>query len=290
MANKKFQSLIEYILLRTFLATFGLLPYKFIAYSMAMLFVFAGKILRIRRSLVTKQLKMVFPDWTDKKIVQIADNVYYHLGITAAEVFFADDNYLFKRAKYEGFDYIKNALKEKQKIIFVSAHYGNWELGAKYVAINSNRFYTVVKKQRNQYFDHYINNKRLKSNIYTIPMTSALKHIFTALNNNYVVAFLVDQHANSQGIRIPFLGYETNVFTSVAKMALKTGAIILPCFDIREGLVNHRMIICEPIKTENLINDDANVLDITKKIMYTIEVFIKEHPEQWFWVHRRWRD
>lgn len=290
MANKKVQSFIEYLVLRFFLFFFRLIPYPVMAFLLANLLLFGGKILKIRRKLVIRQLRMVFPDWDEKRLNQTADQVYYNLGITAAEVFVGRDRDIFRRCKVEGFDYVTKAREDGEKIMYVSAHFGNWELGAKYIACHTDKVYAVVKKQRNKYFDDYINRKRMESHIQVIPMTNALKYIMTALTNHEQVAFLVDQHANKQGVRMDFLGHETNVYNSVAKMALKTGAVIIPCFDIHCGLLKHRMIVCEPIKTENLTNDEQNVLDITKKIMYTIEVFIKDHPEQWFWVHRRWRD
>lgn len=265
------------------------LPYSFSVRFLAYLLLFGGKVLRIRRKLVLKQMSAVFPEKSLKEINQLADRMYFELGKSVCEIFIASDQQIFNQMNCEGLDHLQMCLEAKKGIIFVSAHFGNWEIGAKYLASKSGKIYAVVKEQRNIMFDQYVNQSRLASGVHVLSMKNAIKPIINALNNKETVGFLVDQYAGRHGVDLPFLGIPTKVFTSVAKLSLKTKSPILIAFDVRKGFYKHHCHICEPIYTDNIELNEENILDLTQKINYHIEEYIRKYPEMWFWVHRRWR-
>lgn len=289
LKNNQIKNLIEYTCFRGVIGFFKMLPYSFTVRFMAYFLLFGGKVLRIRRALVIKQISAVFPEKSQKEINQLADRMYFELGKSVCEIFIASDQQIFNQMNCEGLDHLQKCLEAKKGIIFVSAHFGNWEIGAKYLASKSGKIYAVVKEQRNKLFDQYVNQSRLASGVHVLSMKNAIKPIINALNNKETVGFLVDQYAGRHGVDLPFLGLPTKVFTSVAKLSLKTKAPILIAFDVRKGFYKHHCFICEPIYTDNIELNEENILDLTQKINYHIEEFIRKYPEMWFWVHRRWR-
>lgn len=286
----RFKNYLEYYSFRAVIGLFKTIPYGISIRFLAYLLLFGGKVLRIRRALVIKQLKAVFPEKSSKEINQLTDKIYFELGKSVCEIFIAEDQQIFDQIECEGLEGLQNCLSKNKGIIFVSAHFGNWEIGAKYLAHLTGKVYAVVKSQRNVLFDEYINHSRLESGVHTLPMKSALKTIINALINKETVGFLVDQYAGKHGSDLPFLGIQTKVFTSVAKLSLKTKSPIVLAFDVRKGFYKHQCFICEPIYTDNIELNEENILDLTQKINYHIEDYIRRFPEMWFWLHRRWRN
>lgn len=281
---------LEYYSLKTAISFFKLLPYGITVRLMAYLTWFGGKVLRIRRKLVVKQLKAVFPEKMKSEINKLTNKIYFELGISACEMFIAEDERIFRNSITYGLEDLQECLAKKKGILFVSAHFGNWEMGAKYLAKQSGKIYAVVKKQRNRLFDEYVNNSRIKSNVYVLDMRTAIRPIMNILSDNGAVGFLVDQYARKYGADLPFLGIPTKVYTSVAKLSLKFKTPIVIAFDVREGFYKHHLHICKPIYTDDIPLTEENILDLTQKISYHIEDYIKKFPELWFWVHRRWRN
>ena len=287
---RKIQSFLEYIGLRFAIGFMKLLPYWLSVRLLAYLLLFGGKVLRIRRKVVLRQLKAIFPEKTDRERNILADSIYFELGKSVCEIFIAPDTKVFEQMEFEGVEHIENLVSMKRGIIFVSAHFGNWEVGARALAQFTDKVSAVVKTQRNTLFDNYINKARLNAGIHTLSMKSALRNIILALKKNEAGGFLVDQYAGKHGVDMPFMGIETKVYTSVAKLSIKTKSPFIFAFDVREGYYKHHCFISEPIFTDNLELNDKNILDLTRKINYTIEDYIRRFPHMWLWLHRRWRN
>ncbi|MCK9330796.1 MAG: lysophospholipid acyltransferase family protein [Candidatus Cloacimonetes bacterium] len=285
----KIQNLAEYFLFRLSVSFFKSLPEKLTIFILKKLLLNAGIRFGLRKKIVVNQLKLCFPKKNNDEILSLSKKVYEELAISIAEIFILSDKFIEKRSTAIGLENIDDALKLNRGVIIVSAHYSNWELGAKIVAKKYPPVYGVVKNQRNPYFNAYIDKKRKDNNLETIPMQNALKHIISALKNNNVVAFLIDQYAKHQGTEFTFLNHKTKTYTSVAQIALKYQVPVIMAFDVRDKDLIHKTYFHKPLLFENIPYNQKNILDITKKINHYIEVYIKDHPELWFWVHRKWR-
>lgn len=283
------KNITEYTFFRLFVAFFKLLPKPLVLFILKIIVVLGGYYLGIRKKIVLSQLKMCFPDKSKTEILRLTKRIYIELAVTIAEVFVFSDEYLFRKLNIVNLENITEALKFKKGVIVVSAHFSNWELGAKVLANKYPPVYGVVKKQRNRLFDNYINLQRQNTGLVTIDMNNALKHIIGALNKNQIVAFLVDQYARKQGVEMDFLGHKTKSYTSVAQIAIKYGVPVVMAFDLRDSNGEHKLIFHEPMIFDNLSYNDKNVLDISKKIYQHIEEYIIDYPHLWFWVHRKWR-
>ena len=265
-----------------------LLPHNLVLIIVKSLFYIAGNILCVRKRIVVKQLKLCFPNKTKKEIAKLTKLIYRELAVSCAEIFVFNDSYFKDRIELVNFEELDKALTLKKGAIIVSAHFGNWEIGAKLIAKKHNEVYGIVKNIRNKLFNDYIEKQRQDFGIRTIPMKSALKKIISALNNNKVVAILVDQYAAKQGTEMEFMGHKTMVYTSVAQIALKYNTPIIVAFDVRDKKGNHKYIFHNAILSVPSISD-RHVFDLTKQINNIIEEYINKYPQLWFWVHRKWR-
>ena len=284
------KSLVEYCVFRSFVFIFRCLPRRCALCLLKKTLYFSGYVCGIRKKVVLTQLKFCFPDKSTQEIETLAKNVYLELAVTVAEVFVFDERYFESRIETVGFENLKVALAQGNGVILASAHFGNWELGAKIVAKEAGQIYGVAKAQKNKLFDNYINKQRKISGVNIIEMKNALKHIVSALKKNQVVAVLIDQYAHRQGVEMDFFGHKTKTYTSVAQLAIKYKTPVVLAFDIRDESGRHKVIFHEPMMFDSLEFNEQNVLEATKMINQRLEEYITKYPHLWFWVHRKWRN
>jgi len=147
----------------------------------------------------------------------------------------------------------------------------------------------LVKALHNNYFDQFVNKRRIKLGYPPIYIHEGIKKILTSLKMGRVVVFVADQDARNKGIFVNFFGVPASTFVGPAFFHLRTGAPILPVFDVRVGLTKHKIIIAPPIAAPDELNEDNKILFIMQKYNDILERIIREYPDQYFWFHRRWK-
>ena len=105
-----------------------------------------------------------------------------------------------------------------------------------------------------------------------------------------IIAFIADQDARHYGVRMNFLGEPASVHIGPAKTAIKTGAPIFLAVCVRNPDKSFTLYYEDPIFTENIEDTRENTIEITRMIVERMEYYIRQHPEQWFWLHRRWKN
>jgi len=253
------------------------------------LFYFFGYVCGIRKRVIVRQLKLIFPEKNQKEITSLTKAIYSELAVTVAEMFVFSKKYLLSKTEVVGIVNFQNALNLKRGVLLVSGHFCNWELGALVTANEIEPLLGVVKQIKNPFLNTYIDKTRHNIGITTIDMKHALKHIVTALKKNKIVAVLIDQYAIKQGVKMDVLGHETKVFTSVAQLAIKYKTPIVMGFDVRDSGGNHKVYYHEPLIYEDLELNEQNVIEVTKAINQVLCEYIVKYPHLWFWVHRKWR-
>ncbi|OQX71113.1 MAG: hypothetical protein B6D62_02670 [Candidatus Cloacimonas sp. 4484_275] len=286
--KKKTKNKIEFYLFRGLLKLLKLFPYKFSEQIIVSLFILIGYYIGIRKKVAAEQLKMVFPEKSNREIKKILLRMYAGMGKTAAETYLGNKTKLFANSVAEGWNNLEKAVAMKKGVILATGHIGNWELAGRYIAAHF-KFSVVAKKQRNRYFDNYTNKLREKDNIEIIDKKNAFREIIKKLRNNYIVAILIDQNAGKNGILTNFLGFPASTFVGAAKIAIKLKCPIVPAFAVRENNGKNHFIILPMILPTNYQNNEQSIKQLTEKISSTLEKIIIDHPSDWFWVHRRWR-
>lgn len=224
----------------------------------------------------------------------VARKVFENIGITFAEFIkiptlnkaFFDNN-----VEVEGFENYLRAKDYGKGVLMLGAHLGNWELIPAVHLIKKGQAASVVyKRTKNPYVDRFIDSIRRSYGLKTISHRNSVKEIMAALRRGEGVGILLDQHAGSrEAVVVDFIGRPAATNYGLALIALKTGAPVVPMFLVREGEERYRFIYEEPIHLQKSGDSERDVREATIKFNSVIEKYVRKYPEQWFWVHNRWK-
>src|SRR4030042_4205024 len=224
-----------------------------------------------------------------KKIVR--DN-FKNLGKSFAEIikiYYGLGNKIIDSVSIEGIENFDEAKLKGKGILVITGHCGNWELMS--IASTSKHLRTAVVARpiNNPYVNKFIENVRQKYGNYVIYKQAALKPIIKTLKNNGSVGILMDQAVISdEGYIIDFLGRGAWTTKMPALIARKKGAGVLPAF-IHRTSTGHKIEIYPGIELSKNSDMENAIKEDTAKFSGFIEKYIKEHPGEWLWIHRRWK-
>ncbi len=249
----------------------------------------AGPVLGYRKEVVRSQLTAVFPERSAAEIRELTGRVYAHLGDTVAETFCTDPARLAARVTVDpGWETLDQAMSDGRGVLAVTAHLGNFELGGRILAARY-PVLDVIKPMRNAVFDRYLKERREGHGISTVPMDAAGRRVLAHLRSGGLVTLLGDQDAGREGLRTNFLGLPASTWPGAARLAVRTGCRVVPVAILRTTSSDHVLHIGEPLDPAGMTTADEDIAELTARISAAVEKFIWERPEQWFWVHRRWK-
>jgi KDO2-lipid IV(A) lauroyltransferase len=278
----------EYILFRGARAALEALPYGAAERTLRGLARLAGPGLGLRARVVADQLHAVHPDLPAARREALLRAVYDHLGRSVAEILCADPVRLAASVRVEpGWDELDRAVAGGRGVVVATAHLGNFELGGRVLARRYDVL-DVVKPQRNRAFDRDLEEMRHAHGIGTVPMDRAGRAVLAHLRRGGVVTFFVDQDAGARGLRLDFLGRPASTWPGAARFALRAGAPVVPAAMARRG-DGHVLTIGRALETEPSPADERATRELMGRINAAVEEFVRRDPEQWFWVHRRWK-
>lgn len=247
----------------------------------------------IRKSTTIENLKNAFPDFSNKKIKKIAFNCFNSFCITLIEILYMpgmQESEIKKQVNCINSKLIKDKYNEQKGVILLSAHFGNWEYVATSVAMQLNiSFSVVIKGQRNPYVTDWMNRVRTKWNNQVIPLGISIRQIYRRLKDKKIVAMVADQRGPQEAIKVNFFGKDVSVHTGPAILALKTGAPILYGIPVRQSDFSYETVMTE-ISVENLPDSlEEKIKELSQRHMSYLETYIRKNPEQWLWMHKRWK-
>lgn len=280
---------IVYVLFRAYAGLCRRLPARSLAALTGWLAWMSGDVLRLRRGVVERQLNRCFPDLTPRDRAVLIGDVYRHLARTSVEIVRFDDAAVAAVRADPGWEAFDAALARGVGVIVASAHLGNFELGGRVLAQRC-RLLDVVKPLGNRRVDAWLQRERGRSGIGTVTVDGAAAAVLSHLRGGGVVSLLLDQDAGAAGIRIPFLGHEASAWPGAARFSLQTGCPVVPMGIIRQADGSHRLQVGSPLVPAGRVADEAGIRAYTAEISAAVETFIRLAPEQWFWVHRRWKE
>jgi KDO2-lipid IV(A) lauroyltransferase len=244
------------------------------------------------RRLTKKHLRMAFGDSkTEDEISRVAKAVFMNLGMGLAEVLSLPKikNRLGRLIDLEGLEKIDRVLKEGKGAVVISGHFGNWELLPMYFASKGYPSNVIARPVYYEKYNEWIQYLRNNMGVNVILRTDSPKKMLELLKRNELVGILPDQDIDSiDGIYIDFLGRKAYTPVAPVKIALASGAPIIPAFIVRKNK-QHSIIIEEPIKIEDKVDKEEAILLYTQKWSDIIESYVRKYPEQWVWMHKRWK-
>lgn len=187
-------------------------------------------------------------------------------------------------------DRVRAALKKSRGLFFITGHVGNWELCGYAAALKGFDFYAVARGRETPMLDRYMMDVRQSSGMKIIYKEGALRRMVTALRSNGIIGFLIDQNAGRDGVLAKFFGHDVSAFPAIAHLAAKFRCPVVPAYAWREGRrFKYTVEVCEPIEMASTGDKEADLVENTQRMLSVIEGFIRRHPGQWLWAHRRWR-
>jgi Kdo2-lipid IVA lauroyltransferase/acyltransferase len=214
---------------------------------------------------------------------------FEHLGMNVVEAcvfFFRPPSVLLSRVELDGLDRVECAAGYGKGVLVLTAHYGNWELLAAAHALSAFPLSVVVRPMDHPVMDRIVERFRRRSGVELIAKRRALRDIVEALRRGRVVGILLDQNASrAEGVFVPFFGIPASTSKALAVISLRTGAPVIPVFIRRLADGRHRVEVEPPIP----VPTSGDVAGYTTTFTRTIEAAIRRAPEQWFWMHDRWK-
>lgn len=250
------------------------------------------RVFRVRRRVVLENLMLSLPETTGDVIDAIAVESYRNMGRALVE-FAAFRNLTRERlmgmVRIEGIENCDAALEHGNGAIFFTGHFGNWELLGAVVAQCGYPLHVTDTNHSNKLVHGIISDLRIRQGMQIIAPSEPMSTITRLLANNQFVAYLADQDARHHGVFVEFFGRPASTVRGPATFAIRRGCPIVPCFLIREGRDRHRAVFEKPMWPDDGLKGRDAILELTQRFTTLLERYVREHPEQYFWTHRRWK-
>lgn len=286
--------LILYLLVRLEAFVFRLLPLKFslwIARRFGSLgYYFMGK----RKSVAYANLRAAFGGkYTPAQLERIIKDVYQNIAQSFIELIKfpqLGEDYVKKYIKIEGDDKVKNAIKDEDRgVIFLTAHFGNWELCSLIGSTVGYRMNVLARWQKMEKLNGYLNKMRSSKGANVIFKETAVDEILDALKRREAVGILSDQDGGKKGEIVDFLGRRASTPKGVAHFSLRAGAPVFPVFIIRERGPYHRIAVEEDISVMESGDLKKDIHEILQRFADILAKYVQMYPGQWLWLHKRWK-
>lgn len=260
-----------------------------IAYGITFLFF---KVFGLRRALILQNLDIVFGDQKTKaEKVQIGFESYYHFVLTSIEFLAERQGKLGDRVSIEGEQYLAEAKKQGQGAYILCIHMGSWEAMGSALTRLGYPSNVIVKKVGSEKMDRFINDLRRKNGFYSIVRKKkgdAVKGIKQALERNELVGFVMDQARPGEPL-LPFFKKPAKTNTSFAAIHRRIPAPIIPVYITRVRAGEHRLKVLPPLKLSDVEDPIVDVKSKSLAFNRVVEDMIMACPEQYFWMHNRWK-
>jgi KDO2-lipid IV(A) lauroyltransferase len=285
---------LEYAAAWPFIKILGILP-RPLARAFAISIAWIVYLLHVRlRRAGMRNLAMVFPERSEAERARILRGVFTSLGRQLAEVCqfpkYTIDN-VNEVVVYDGFENYERARARGKGVLFLTAHFGAWELSAFSHSMHGHWMHIVMRPMDNVYLDALIRNYRTMHGNKTVDKDDFVRGLLSAMKANEVVGILMDTNMTPpQGIFVDFFGIPACTASGLARIALRTDAAVVPGFTIWDPALGKYRLRFDPavelVRTGHL---EADIQANTQKFTKIIEDYVRKYPDQWLWVHRRWK-
>jgi Kdo2-lipid IVA lauroyltransferase/acyltransferase len=285
---------LEYAAAWPFIKILGILP-RPLARAAGMALAWAVYLLHVRlRKVGMRNLAMVFPEKSASERARILRGEFASLGRQLAEVChfpkYTRDN-VEQVVVYDGLENYEQARARGRGVLFLTAHFGGWELSAFTHSLHGHWMHVVVRAMDNVYLDRMIRQYRTMHGNQIVEKDDFVRGLLAAMKSGEVVGILMDTNMTPpQGIFVDFFGIPACTASGLARIALRTDAAVVPTFTIWDAdLKKYRLRFDPAVELVRSGDLEAEIQANTQKFTTIIEDYVRRYPEQWLWVHRRWK-
>lgn len=256
-------------------------------------------LLPLRRQIILDNIERVFKDKaTRKEKIRLAKAFYSHFATTLKELITMDwvsTKRLESLIEIRGREHLLDAINQGRGCLMLTGHFGNWELalliGSYQMMPLAGQFYVIRRPIRQKWLERKVFQRVQRWGIERIDKTGATLKIYRVLKRNETVIFPMDQHAQikkNEGLEVDFFSNKAGTYKSLAFIAGSSKAPVLPLSIYREN-GKHVLEFLPALEWEEGQDSEDSIYLNTLRYNQTLEKIILEHPEQWWWAHRRWK-
>jgi Kdo2-lipid IVA lauroyltransferase/acyltransferase len=285
---------LEYAFAWTLLKGIGSLPRPLARRVGAGLGAIAWWILPRLRRTGLRNLELAFPSMAAEERVRVLRHLYRHLGWQLAE-FCQMPGYTREETRelirYEGLEHYLAARDRGTGVLIVTGHLGAWELSSFWHSLMGYPMAMVIRRLDNPRVDRLVNRIRCLHGNRVLHKDDFARGLLSAMRRGDTVGILMDTNMTPpQGVFVPFFGTEACTASGLARVALRTGAAVLPGFLVWEASEGRYVLhFGEEIALVQTGEDENDTVENTARFTAVIEEFVRRYPDQWLWVHRRWK-
>lgn len=239
-----------------------------------------------RKKVVLANLKVAFPDLSDNERKKIAKQFYKNFISYMADIVENLDiskEQLAKKVEVIGEENIKKALESGKPVIFMTAHFGNWEVAPKVIGAFYSKLVVLMREFDNPKLGEFFKKSRNSFNIKTLNKRASAREIIKAFKNGEALGILIDQHSKSdKAERVLFFNQEVAFNKAISTLSKKFGAIVVPFFTYTKD-----KYVVEFLEPKSI--GDESIHDFTQWQASIIEEMIKKYPSEYYWFHKRFK-
>ena len=287
---------LVYLAVRLTVALIGIFPIdacqtfaRFLAFLLTRLF-------GVRRMVLEENLLIAFPESTPGERNRLVRRMWEHLLMMGVEFFYG--RRLIHETNWRHYVELVDGQKmvrlffENRPIVMVTGHFGNFEMGGYLLGLLGYPTYSVARNLDNRFLNRYIHQLRETTGQYLVDKKGAAERVEELMERNEIVAFLSDQSAGPKGCWVDFFGRPASAYKAMALLSFQYNAPILVCHATRIDSTPMRIRLepvdlFDPAETENGL---GSVFEITQWFTSLLERSIRRSPEQYWWLHRRWKN
>jgi KDO2-lipid IV(A) lauroyltransferase len=241
-----------------------------------------------------RNLALAFPEKSKAERAHILRGEFTSLGRQLAEVCHFPKYTLENAGKvivYDGFENYERAFARGKGVLFLTAHFGGWELSAFFHSMRGHWMHVVMRPMDNIYLDRMIRQYRTMHGNAAVAKDDFIRGLLSAMKKGEVVGILMDTNMTPpQGIFVDFFGVPACTASGLARIALRTDAAVVPTFTIWDPVLRKYRLRFDPAVQLIRTNDiEADTIANTQLFTKIIEDYVRRYPDQWLWVHRRWK-
>lgn len=251
-----------------------------------------GRVIRYRRRLVLETLRQCLPQLNARERVRIADGMYRHFGIMLFECLYFSGRHAAdfgKLVDVEGLEHVETVRAHGGGALVLMGHIGNWELMGLAAAGIWSPLNVVVKDLGHTALNTYWRASRERMGLRLLPRDDSVRDCLKALRRREVVALILDQNMRRhRGLFVEFFGRPACTTPGLAYLSAASGTPVLPAYMVRQPDGRHRLRILAPLDPPP-DRDEATLRAHTQRYTTILEGIIRAHPDQWTWIHKRWK-
>jgi KDO2-lipid IV(A) lauroyltransferase len=285
---------IEYALAWLVIKTLGALP-RSLARATAIAIAWVVYLLHSRlRRVGMRNLALAFPEISSRQRARILRGEFTSLGRQLAEVChfpkYTVEN-VNRVLVYEGFENYERAFARGKGVLFLTAHLGGWELSAFAHSLHGHPLHVVARPLDNVHLDQMVQQYRTLHGNTIVDKDDFVRGLLSAMKNGEAVGILMDTNMTPpQGIFVDFFGVPACTASGLARIALRTDAAVVPGFTIWDpALRKYRLRFDAAVNLIRSPDSEADIRANTQLFTKIIEDYVRQYPDQWLWVHRRWK-